>query len=105
MTEKLQTFFLLNVFLRVVRLHIRYNALDRPFWLWEMRDRRKGFVIKIPLNEMGWKEEGEYKITNLWTNEIKIVRAKNMKCLKVTVPGDYNAGGGYGHTVLKKFAR
>ena len=69
--------------------------MDRPFWLWEMRGiEERDFVIKIPLNEMGWKEEGEYKITNLWTNEIKIVRAKNMKCLKVTVPGDYNAGGG-----------
>ena len=45
---------------------------------------------------MRWdgRKRANNKITNLWTNEIKIVRAKNMKCLKVTVPGDYNAGGG-----------
>ena len=75
--------------------YIRYNAFGQAILVVGNEGiEERDFVIKIPLNEMGWKEEGEYKITNLWTNEIKIVRAKNMKCLKVTVPGDYNAGGG-----------
>lgn len=52
------------------------------------------FILRIPLKEMGFKEEGIFQVVDLWNNDAWTVEARYMKCLRVMVPGDYKAQGG-----------
>lgn len=52
------------------------------------------FIVRIPLQEMGWEENKEYSVKNLWTGEIRIISGRYMKCLRLEVPGDYKESGG-----------
>ena len=52
------------------------------------------FILRIPLKEMGFKEEGVFQVVDLWNNDAWTVEARYMKCLRVMVPGDYKAQGG-----------
>ncbi len=52
------------------------------------------FIVQIPLGQMKFSECGAYRVTDLWNGQERIVEGRYMKCLKVTVPGDYKAQGG-----------
>ena len=52
------------------------------------------FILRIPLEEMGFQEDGLFQVTDLWSGDVQTVEAKYMKCLRVMVPGDYKSQGG-----------
>lgn len=52
------------------------------------------FILRIPLGEMGFPEEGWFQVVDLWSGHERKVEAKYMKCLRIMVPGDYKPEGG-----------
>lgn len=54
----------------------------------------RDFIVQIPLEEIGFGPEASYQVRDLWSGECRTVEGRYMGCLRVSVPGDYKAGGG-----------
>lgn len=57
-----------------------------------MADR--DFIVQVPLEKLGFKREYSYHVCDLWEGQSRVVEGQYMGCLRVSVPGDYKAGGG-----------
>lgn len=52
------------------------------------------FILQVPLTQMGLEGFEQYRVTDLWTGDVRILEEKRLACLQVSVPGDYKKGGG-----------
>lgn len=52
------------------------------------------FKLNIPLSEMGLGDHNQFRVVDLWTNEVKELSEETLSNYTVTVPKDKSLGGG-----------